>query len=112
MPARARLRPPASTDARSPGGGRRLGGVNRVPPVLVYTVLRLLAFLVPLGLLLALRIEPWIAAVLAAIIGLALSFVVLSRPRERVAEGLYERRHGNRKPDTTDEDAEDASASS
>jgi hypothetical protein len=84
--------------------------VNRVPPVLVYTVLRLLAFLVPLGILLVLRIEPWIAAVLAAIIGMALSFVLLRSPREKVAEGIYERRHGERTPDTTDEDVEDAAS--
>jgi hypothetical protein len=82
--------------------------VNRVPPVLVYTVLRLLTFLVPLGILLVLRIEPWIAAVLAALIGMALSFIVLRAPREKVAEGIYDRRHGRRTPDTTDEDAEDA----
>lgn len=82
--------------------------MNRVPPVLVYTVLRLLAFFVPLGILLVLRIEPWIAAVLSALIGLAVSFIVLRAPREKVAEGIYDRRHGTHTPDTTDEDAEDA----
>ncbi len=82
--------------------------MNRVPPVLVYTVLRLLAFLVPLGVLLVLRIEPWIAAVLAALIGMALSFVLLRSPREKVAKDIYARRHGGHRPDTTDEDAEDA----
>ncbi|WP_243695014.1 DUF4229 domain-containing protein [Labedella populi] len=82
--------------------------MKRVPPVLVYTVLRLLAFLIPLGVLLALRIEPWIAAVLAALIGMALSFVLLRSPREEVAKGIYARRHGDHMPDTTDEDAEDS----
>lgn len=82
--------------------------MKRVPPVLVYTVLRLLAFLVPLGVLLVLRIEPWIAAVLAALIGMALSFIFLRSPREEVAKGIYARRHGDHTPDTTDEDAEDA----
>jgi hypothetical protein len=82
--------------------------VNRVPPVLVYTILRLLAFFVPLGLLLALQIEPWIAAVLSALIGMAVSFIVLRSPREKVAAGIYDRRHGNRTPKTPDEDAEDA----
>ncbi|PSL37058.1 uncharacterized protein DUF4229 [Labedella gwakjiensis] len=82
--------------------------MNRVPPVLVYTVLRLLAFFVPLGILLVLRIEPWIAAVLSALIGLAVSFILLRTPREKVAEGIYDRRHGRHTPDTTDEDAEDA----
>jgi hypothetical protein len=82
--------------------------VNRVPPVLVYTVLRLLAFVVPLGVLLVLRIEPWIAAVLAALIGMALSFILLRSPREQVAKDIYARRHGDHQPDRTDEDAEDS----
>ena len=85
--------------------------VNRVPPVLVYTALRLLAFFVPLGILVAVGIEPWIAAVVSALFGLALSFIVLRQPREKVAEGIYARRHGTHVPDTTDEDAEDAAAS-
>lgn len=76
---------------------------------MTYTVLRLLAFAVPLALLLLLGFEPWIAAVLAAIIGLSLSYIVLRRPREQVASNLYDRRHGNRTTDTADEDAEDAS---
>lgn len=88
--------------------GRRLARVNRVPPVLVYTVLRLIAFFVPLGILLALGIEPWIAAVLSALIGMALSFVVLRSSREKVAAGIYSRRHGDRPAETPDEDAEDA----
>lgn len=82
-----------------------------MPPVLVYTALRLLAFFVPLGVLLLVGIEPWIAAVVAALFGMALSFIVLRRPREKVAEGIYARRHGDHTPDTTDEDAEDAAAS-
>lgn len=84
--------------------------MKRVPPVLVYTVLRLLAFFVPLGILLALRIEPWIAAVLSALIGMAVSFIVLRSPREKVAAGIYDRRHGTRTADTSDEDAEDAAS--
>ncbi|RWZ51216.1 DUF4229 domain-containing protein [Labedella phragmitis] len=79
-----------------------------MPPVLVYTVLRLLAFLVPLGVLLVLRIEPWIAAVLAALIGMALSFILLRSPREQIAKDIYARRHGDHRPDHTDEDAEDS----
>ena len=82
--------------------------MKSIPPVVTYTVLRLLAFAVPLAVLLLLGFEPWIAAILAAIIGLSLSYIVLRRPREQVASSLYERRHGNHTPDTADEDAEDA----
>jgi hypothetical protein len=82
--------------------------VKRIPPVVTYTVLRLLAFAVPLALLLLLNFEPWVATVLAAIIGLSVSYIFLRHPREKVAAELYERRHGNHVPDTQDEDAEDA----
>lgn len=62
---------------------------------LVYTVLRLLAFLVPFGALLLLpvfRDLPWLAAIFAAFIGLALSLLFLRRPLEDVTSGLAERR--------------------
>jgi L-lactate permease len=81
--------------------------VKRIPPVVTYTVLRLLTFAVPLALLLLLNFEPWVATVLAAIIGLSVSYIFLRKPREKVAAELYERRHGNHTPDTQDEDAED-----
>ncbi|PWC04615.1 DUF4229 domain-containing protein [Mycetocola zhujimingii] len=81
--------------------------MKRIPPVVTYTVLRLLAFAVPLALLLFLGFEPWVATVLAAIIGLSLSYIFLRQPREQVAAELYDRRHGNRTPVTADEDAED-----
>lgn len=79
----------------------------KVPPVLVYSVLRLLAFLVPLGLMLMLPIfrQNWlIAVVFAALIGLSLSLLFLRQPRSAVAQGLANRRAGAR---VRDEDAED-----
>ena len=48
----------------------------RARSALVYTVLRLLAFVVPLGILLLFPVFqelPWLAAVFAALIGLSLS---------------------------------------
>ena len=81
----------------------------KVPPVLVYSVLRLLAFLVPLGLMLLLPIfrQNWlIAVVFAALIGLSLSMLFLRQPRAAVAEGLAKRRT-NLRADLPDEDAED-----
>ena len=73
----------------------------KVPPVLVYSVLRLLAFLVPLGLMLLLPIfrENWLLAVVfAALIGLSLSLLLLRQPRADVAERLAERRAAMRGP--------------
>lgn len=59
----------------------------------MFTILRLLAFAVPLAALLLLGIEPMWAAVAAAALGFAISLVFLRTPRERVAGSLYEARH-------------------
>ena len=53
------------------------------PPVLVYTVLRLLAFLVPFGILMLfpiMREYYWLTAIFAALIGFSLSLLFLRRP--------------------------------
>lgn len=83
------------------------GTVKRIPPVVYYTVLRLLTFAVPLAVLLLLGIEPWIATILAALIGLSVSYIFLRRHREAVSRDLYELRHGT-KESPADENAEDA----
>jgi hypothetical protein len=79
---------------------------------LVYTVLRLLAFLVPFGLLMLLPIMReyyWLAAIFAALIGLSLSVLFLRRPLDDMTSGLAARRATAAKP-VSDEDAEDAAA--
>jgi hypothetical protein len=79
---------------------------------LVYSVLRLLAFLVPFGILMLFPIFRelyWLAAIFAALIGLSLSLLFLRRPLTEVTIGLAERR-ANAKATTTDEDVEDAAA--
>ncbi|MET4640022.1 DUF4229 domain-containing protein [Mycetocola sp. 2940] len=81
--------------------------MKRIPPVVTYSVLRLLTFAVPLTVLLLLGIEPWIATILAALIGLSVSYIFLRTPREAVSRDLYELRHGA-KPVAADESAEDA----
>jgi len=88
----------------------------RARSALVYTVLRLLAFLVPLGILLlfpVFRELPWLAAVFAALIGLSLSLLFLRRPLDHVtgdlAERRAERRAANRRTAAErDADVEDA----
>ncbi len=80
----------------------------KLRPVLVFSVLRLLSFLVPLGILLLLPIfrqNVWLAAVFAAVIGLALSMLFLRRPLDQVTSGMTQRRE--RPATVTDEDVED-----
>ncbi len=86
-----------------------MGGV-KARSVLLYTVLRLLAFLVPFGILMIFplfREYYWLAAIFAALIGLSLSLLFLRRPLDDVSAGLAERRAALR-DDTSDEDIEDA----
>ena len=58
---------------------------------LVYTALRLLAFLVPFGILMlfpVMRQYYWLAAIFAALIGLSLSLLFLRKPLDEVSAGL------------------------
>ncbi|WP_438354145.1 DUF4229 domain-containing protein [Microbacterium sp. CJ88] len=80
----------------------------KLPPVLVYTVLRLLAFLVPFGVLLLFPIFRelyWLAAVFAALIGLSVSILFLRRPLAAVSERVATRRTPRVSADTEAEDA-------
>lgn len=78
---------------------------------LVYTVLRLLAFLVPFGILMifpVMREYYWLAAIFAALIGLSLSVIFLRRPLADVSAGLAERRERAKAAGRVrDEDLED-----
>jgi hypothetical protein len=78
------------------------------PAWLVFTVLRVLMFVVPFVLLLLLGFEGWLAALLSAVIGLCLSYIFLRKPRETVARGLYEVRHREKEPAHPDAESEDA----
>ena len=73
-----------------------------------YTGLRLLLFLVPLGVIYALSGNPLVSAVLAAIIGFALSMILLDRQRGSVAQLLRHRAETRRI--VSDETAEDTVA--
>lgn len=83
----------------------------RIRSALVYTVLRLLAFLVPFGIMMLfpiLREFYWLAAVFAALIGLSLSLLFLRRPLEDLTSEMAARRGRNAEPATSDEQFEDA----
>ena len=82
--------------------------MKAVPAWLVFTVLRVLLFAVPFVVLSLLGIEGWLAALLAAVIGLCLSYIFLRAPRDTVARGLYEVRHRDKEPVHPDAESEDA----
>lgn len=57
--------------------------MKKLPPLLVYTVLRLLAFIIPFAVLMIFplfRDQYWLAAIFAALIGVSLSIIFLRRP--------------------------------
>ena len=81
----------------------------RARSALVYTVLRLAAFLVPFGLMMLLPVMReyyWLSAIFAALIGLSLSTLFLRRPLADMTAGMGARRSGK----VTDEQVEDAAA--
>ena len=81
----------------------------KLPPLLVYTVLRLLAFVVPLAVLWMFPIFReywWLAALFAMLIGLSISLLFLRSPLSRASREIYDRRNRSR----ADENAEDAAS--
>ena len=71
-------------------------------------MLRLLVFAVPLVILLVFGVVWWLSVIAAALIGLCLSYIFLSRPRNAVSSDLYAVRHRDKPARTEDDDAEDA----
>nr|WP_255529517.1 DUF4229 domain-containing protein [Leucobacter edaphi] len=66
--------------------------------------MRLLFFAVPFALLYFLGIWPWLAAVFAALIGVSLSIIFLSKPRATASESIYDWRNRDRTADDIVED--------
>ena len=74
-----------------------------------FSLMRLAAFAIPLVIMLLLGVAPWLAALLAAIIGLCVSYIFFARTRNALSESLYENRKNKRiSTQQADEDAEDA----
>jgi len=82
--------------------------VKAFPPIIAYTVLRLLLFVLPLVALRLLGVTWWIAVVAAALIGLCLSYILLAKPRHAVAQDIYDRRHREVPLVNEDDEVEDA----
>ena len=71
---------------------------------LIYIVLRLLFFAVPFAVLYVIGIQPWLAAIFAALIGVALSVIFLARSRATASESIYDWRNRDRTADDIIED--------
>lgn len=86
----------------------------KLPPLLVYSVLRLLAFLVPLAVMWLffpiLREYWWLTAIFAALIGASISFLFLRRPLSDASSALHRRRSARADERRRDTEAEDAAA--
>lgn len=58
----------------------------------VYSVIRVGIFAVALAALLLLQVTSWIAAILAAVIALCISYIFFRGPRDKVSADIYARR--------------------
>lgn len=80
-------------------------------PILVYSVLRLLAFLLPLAILWyffpIFRELWWLAAIFAALIGVSISMLFLRSPLSEASADIYARRRTRTTAGQRDADAED-----
>jgi len=81
--------------------------VKKIPAWLSYSLLRLAAFAVPLVILLWLGLDPWIAAVVAAIIGVCVSYIFFASWRSQVSAEIYDARKHKKSASSVDEDIED-----
>ena len=79
-----------------------------MPVWIWYTALRILLFAVPLAVLLAFGVNPWISTLVAALFGLSASLLFLRRPRESMSSDLYAARHRETPFVRDDDEAEDA----
>ena len=79
-----------------------------MPVWIWYTALRILLFAVPLAVLLAFGVNPWISTLVAALFGLSASLLFLRRPRESMSSDLYAARHRETPLVRDDDEAEDA----
>lgn len=70
----------------------------------LYSIIRLLMFAVPFAVFLALGLQFWLCAVLAAVVGLSLSIIFLAGSRSRASESIYQWRQPKRNADDILED--------
>lgn len=85
--------------------------MKKLPPLLVYSVLRLLAFLVPLAIMWfffpIFREFWWLAVLFAALIGMSISLLFLRAPLSATSRELYERRQSRGRDAVVEDEAID-----
>ncbi|MBL3690333.1 DUF4229 domain-containing protein [Leucobacter chromiireducens subsp. chromiireducens] len=84
--------------------GRLVAVKNPRTAWIVYIVLRLLFFAAPFAVFFLMGIKPWLAAIFAALIGVSLSIIFLSKPRDTASESIYDWRNRERTADSIVED--------
>src|SRR5690606_825142 len=86
----------------------------KLPPILVYSGQRLLAFRVPLAIrwlfLPIMRELRWLTAIFAALIGMSLSILFLRKPLSGTSAEIYERRAARESTSRQSAAAQDADA--
>lgn len=82
----------------------------RVRAWVLYSIARVLVFAVPFGILYAIGLDWWIAALIAAAVGFCVSYIFLRGLREGVTTQLAGRRE--RLTPSSDEEAEDGPTAS
>ena len=71
-------------------------------------MIRLSIFVAVLAVLLLAQVPGWLAAIVAALFGFAVSYLFLGKLRAPVVQGVADRRSGKTRAATDDEDVEDA----
>ena len=75
-------------------------------PWVLYSLLRVGIFAVAFAVLMLVGFVPWLAAIVAAVIGLCVSYLFLGRTREAMSQDLYKSRNVDGAI-VNDEEAED-----
>jgi Protein of unknown function (DUF4229) len=81
-----------------------------VKPWVQYSLVRIAIFAVALFVLLFLGVQPVLAAIVAAVIGLCISYIFFGKLRNAVAADLAARRTNVTPPKDVDAEAEDAAS--
>ncbi|WP_221586101.1 DUF4229 domain-containing protein [Microbacterium sp. G2-8] len=81
----------------------------KIRSLVVYSLLRLAFFVVPLGIMLLFPVFWnlwWLAVIFATLIGLSLSIIFLRKPLGDVSESIHERQQAKRTKSAREVDAE------
>ena len=79
-----------------------------MPTWVWFSIIRVLLFAVPFAVLMLASVPWWLSAIVAALFGLAASYLFLRKPREELARDLHAARTRTKPAPTTDDEAEDA----